>query len=88
MNIIATADWHLSKTTPISRTDTDYFQTCLDKVQQIVDYARKFDAIICVAGDIFDNLRVTPYMINRLYEILHGVRCFLLQVNTIWSIET
>ena len=76
MNIIATADWHLSKTTPISRTDTDYFQTCLDKVQQIVDYAKKFDAIICVAGDIFDNLRVTPYMINRLYEILQGVRVF------------
>lgn len=76
MKIIATADWHLSKTTPISRTDADYYQSCLDKVEQIVNYAKEYDAIICIAGDIFDNLKVTPYMINSLYEKLQGIRAF------------
>lgn len=76
MKLIATADWHLTKTTPISRTDVDYYQTCLDKVQQIVDYAQQHEAVICVAGDIFDNLKVTPYMINKLYAILKDVYVF------------
>lgn len=76
MNIIATADWHLSKSTPISRTDPDYFQTGLDKIQQVANYARKYKAVICVAGDIFDNLRVTPYMINKVYEALQGIFVF------------
>lgn len=76
MKIIATADWHLTRTTPISRTDPDYFQTGLDKVRQIVEYAKKYNAIICVAGDIFDNLKVTPYMINKVYEVLQDMRVY------------
>ena len=71
-HLIATADWHLSKTTPISRTDEDYFATGIDKVKQIVEYRKKYAATICIAGDIFDNLRVTPYMINVLADVLKG----------------
>lgn len=70
MQIIAAADWHLSKTTPISRTDEDYFATGIDKVKQIVQFRKDCAGTICVAGDIFDNLRVTPYMINVLTGVL------------------
>lgn len=72
MKLIATADWHLSKTTPVSRTDTDYFDTCMQKVRQIIELQNDTNAILCIAGDIFDNLRVTPYMINVLMGVLQG----------------
>lgn len=72
MKLIATADWHLSKTTPVSRTDTDYFDTCMQKVRQIIELQNDTNATLCIAGDIFDNLRVTPYMINVLMGVLQG----------------
>lgn len=72
MKLIATADWHLSKTTPVSRTDPDYFETCMQKVRQIVELQNDTNATLCIAGDIFDNLRVTPYMINVLMGVLQG----------------
>ena len=71
-HLIATADWHLSKTTPISRTDEDYFATCISKVRQIIQFRNEVAGTICIAGDIFDNLRVTPYMINVLTGVLKG----------------
>lgn len=72
MKLIATADWHLSKSTPISRTDPDYFATCMQKVRQITKLQDETGATLCIAGDIFDNLRVTPYMINVLAGVLKG----------------
>lgn len=74
--IICSADWHLSRSTPISRIDTDYFQTSLDKVKQLVLLAKKYEACLFVAGDIFDSMRVTPYMINALTEVLKGVKVY------------
>lgn len=68
--IIGTADWHLSRNTPVSRTDTDYFQTALEKIKYIVELSKERDAPICIAGDIFDTIRVTPYMINELSSLL------------------
>lgn len=76
MKLIATADWHLSKTTPVSRTDPDYFETCIQKVRQIIELQNSKEAVLCIAGDIFDNLRVTPYMINVLMNTLKGQKVF------------
>ena len=70
--IVASADWHLAKRTPISRIDKLYFQHGLSKVVQLVSIANEYDAPLLVGGDIYDSIDATPYMINSLTSALRA----------------
>jgi len=71
MKLVLTADWHLRDDVPTSRTDRDtYFETQFSKVEYLVNYAKRLEASIIVAGDIFHKPKVSPKLINRLHDVL------------------
>lgn len=71
MKLLLTADWHLRDDVPTSRTDRDtYFETQFSKVEYLLDYSKKVEAPIIVAGDIFHKPKVSPKLINRLHDVL------------------
>jgi len=56
MKLLLLSDVHLSSKTPIGRLD-DYRKTCLRKFEYVLKYARKINASVLQAGDLFDKPR-------------------------------
>jgi len=80
MKFIACSDFHITDNRPKSRLDTDYFQTCCDKVDQIYAHAVAHDiGWVLQAGDFFDSHRASDFLKQRMIEILlyyknkHGI---------------
>ncbi len=73
MKIIACGDWHISNNAPARRLDDDYFDTCLTKVEYIMEYAdiHKINTII-QAGDFFDSHRASDNVKQSLLRLLLG----------------
>lgn len=69
VDAILTADWHLREGTPICRTD-DFQAAQWGKVEQIKDLQRKHQCEIFNAGDLFQQWRVNPSLINQCIEQL------------------
>lgn len=64
MKFIACADLHITNSRPLNRKD-DYFQTVLEKLEQILSLSVRMEAqCIVVAGDFFD-LPTVPYMVTK-----------------------
>lgn len=73
MRLIGTADWHIRASNPQFRID-DYPMSTMNKVAYIVDIANRYKAGICVAGDIFDNVKVGYKYTNMLISILRKAK--------------
>lgn len=56
MRLICTNDWHLTNTTPVNRLD-NIEETWKRKLTFMFNYAKEKEAIILVAGDVFDRPR-------------------------------
>lgn len=69
MKYIHSSDWHIRATAPVFRID-DFPLVPLNKVEQLVSIANANDAILLVAGDLFDSPRVSYECVNRLSDIL------------------
>ncbi len=79
---IACADLHITEKCPLRRNDEDYAQTCLDKLEQVLNHAlpayiededeQPKAMPVIVAGDFFDNLSGvhTPELVNRTMAVL------------------
>jgi len=68
MKLILLSDTHLLRDKPISRLDNTY-ETQFIKLEFIFEYAKKYDAKIIIAGDIFNKPRswhLLPKMIDFL----------------------
>mgnify|MGYP001364958944 CR=1 FL=1 len=76
MRIIATADWHLCKTVPVCRKETEeeWLDFQFSVVEKIFQTAREYDALLCVAGDIFDRSFPGMRIINRLLSVMKKYR--------------
>ncbi len=80
MKFLCTADWHIRKENPKYRKD-NYFATQVRKIQWIIEYANKQDAILLLAGDIFDSPKAGYGVVNLIGEELKkldlpAVTCF------------
>lgn len=62
MKILLFADSHISGRNPRSRID-NYYQSCLQKFDEIIELSKKVDIIICV-GDFWDS----PIVANTLVD--------------------
>jgi len=79
--IIATSDWHLRRPRPVARTDEDFMGALLKKVRFVINLAREEDAILALAGDLFDSARATivPYeIVAQLINLFRGYDKLLL----------
>jgi len=73
LNIIATADLHIRANRPQFRTD-DYFTTVIRKFRQIISTANRYDAILIVAGDFFDSVKVGHKVVNSVLQSLKRLK--------------
>lgn len=69
MKFLCTADWHVRKENPKYRKD-DYLAAQLTKIEFLVKYANKKDAMILLAGDIFDSPKAGYGTVNAVSKIL------------------
>ena len=70
---LLTADWHLRDDVPECRLDgASYFETQLQKVKWILDFAGKKKATILHAGDFFHSWKPSLYLINRVLALVSG----------------
>jgi DNA repair exonuclease SbcCD nuclease subunit len=70
MRIVAIGDVHLCEKPPVCRKDTDFMATQLDKLRQIVTVAKEKDAILVIAGDLYDKWDIGFELIHNVNEIL------------------
>ncbi|MCK5344265.1 MAG: metallophosphoesterase, partial [Candidatus Heimdallarchaeota archaeon] len=64
MKYILTADWHIRDTTPRCRTD-NYWMKQWNKINQVLQIAQEEDAVVLIAGDVFDKPRVSNQTIEK-----------------------
>lgn len=69
MKFLCSADWHIRKENPKYRKD-HYLLTSLRKAKYIVEYAYKENAIIIIAGDIYDSPKAGYGVTNAVTAIL------------------
>jgi len=70
MKLLCTADLHITNKKPANRKD-DYFETCMNKFEQILDIARQEEVeAIIVAGDFFDSPTVPYFVTKRVMELI------------------
>jgi len=71
MKFIACSDFHITDHRPKSRLDSDYFETCINKLKQIYDYAKDNNiSRIIQAGDFFDSARASDYIKQKVISLL------------------
>lgn len=71
--ILATADWHLRRTTPKSRID-DFFRSQEIKVRHILNIARENNCPLIIAGDFFEKARPGDYIEQWIIHLLQEYR--------------
>ena len=77
MKLIITADWHLRATAPRCRTDEDWIKTQKDTLRQIADYAIRYEAKVCVVGDVFHtNTDASFEVINMVQDMAKRLKEF------------
>jgi DNA repair exonuclease SbcCD nuclease subunit len=81
MRIVAIGDVHLCEKPPVCRKDNDFMATQLDKLRQIVTVAKEKDAILVIAGDLYDKWDIGFELIHNVNEILKGVSVWLVAGN-------
>jgi len=72
MKIIATADLHMTSSRPVNRID-DYESVVINKFNQILQLARKHDAVLTISGDLFDTAKMSkvPYQLtNKVLQMI------------------
>jgi len=69
MKYILTADWHIRDTTPRCRTD-NYWMKQWNKINQVLQIAQEEDAVVLIAGDVFDKPRVSNQTIEKFMSVL------------------
>ena len=69
MKLLVAADLHLTHKTPFGRKD-NYAETCLGKLEQLVDYANVDETDIIITGDMFDQPNNTIWFVNRVIAVL------------------
>ena len=71
MKLLMCADLHITNKKPAIRKD-DYFETCMNKFEQILDIARREEVEgILVAGDFFDSPTVPYFVTKRVIELIN-----------------
>jgi hypothetical protein len=81
MRIVAIGDVHLCEKPPVCRKDTDFMATQLDKLRQIGTVAKEKDAILVIAGDLYDKWDIGFELIHNVNEILKDVSVWLVAGN-------
>jgi DNA repair exonuclease SbcCD nuclease subunit len=81
MRIVAIGDVHLCEKPPVCRKDNDFMATQLDKLRQIGTVAKEKDAILVIAGDLYDKWDIGFELIHNVNEILKGVSVWLVAGN-------
>lgn len=72
MKIISAADLHMTTARPVNRID-DYEETVLAKFHQILNFAREYDAVLTVSGDLWDTSKLSkiPYQLtNKILQMI------------------
>ena len=69
MKLFVAADLHLTHKTPLGRKD-NYAETCLGKLEQLVNYANIDETDIIITGDIFDHPGNPIWFVNRVIAVL------------------
>jgi len=90
---ICAADLHIRNNRPQFRRD-DYFLAVIKKFRQIIKLANKYDAILLLAGDIFDSSKVGHKVANTVVRLMKKLEteCYIVagqhdQVNHITDIK-
>ena len=73
MKIICTADWHLRKSVPVCRTETETEWSAFQfkVIRFIFNEARQSDASVLCAGDLFDRPVPGTRLVNKLLDIVN-----------------
>jgi len=73
MKLVCTADWHLRKSVPICRkeTESEWFDFQFSIIENILDITKKQNANLVIAGDIFDRAVPGQKIINTLLKLFH-----------------
>lgn len=74
LNLVVISDTHLTRQTPLRRTDADYAETLFAKLDAVVDFAQRVQAdVILHAGDVGDHVEWSFRTFNRLFGMAVGV---------------
>lgn len=78
MKFIASADFHIPAKAPRNRKDK-YFDTVMGKVEWILSFAQEHNAVLAVAGDIFDTSKVSNDVIRQVIALMrmYGVEIYV-----------
>lgn len=64
VHAILTSDWHLREDTPVCRTDSDFVQTMIGKMDFVSSLQRQYKCPVFHAGDLFHYWKSSPYLIS------------------------
>jgi hypothetical protein len=71
------SDLHFSQTAPAARSDEpDWFAVQERAWNQIREQAERYDVPIVIAGDVFDNWRSSPQLINFVLRLFSGLEIY------------
>ncbi len=69
-NVIACGDLHIREATPSMRIEEDFFHEVIEpKIEWVVEQSNKYQAPICIAGDIYDHAHPRYYLSNRVTQL-------------------
>jgi len=80
MIFTAISDLHLSDKKPRFRKDSNYLETCYQKLVSILDHAVKYSDALVIGGDVFDYPTVPRYVVTEVQNILsrYNIRIFVI----------
>lgn len=73
MLVLFIGDGHISGRNPVARKD-NYVETQFLKFSEIVSIANEYDAVPIIVGDLLDKAIISNTLINRLGQILLGLK--------------
>jgi hypothetical protein len=81
MKYLSTGDWHTTDKKPDNRTDESYLETCLSKIEFVLDTAISYgcDAVL-QPGDLFDSALVSYYVFRRLVDLIGSKEIYVVTV--------
>lgn len=68
MKLVCTSDWHIRLNNPENRID-DYVNNQIEKVRWILRYCRDQEAVLVIAGDLFDSPNTPRWLVNKYLEL-------------------
>lgn len=85
MNLLISADWHLSDNKPRCRTDEDWFSFLRNVLNQVLSFMNTYKCSLVIVGDLFDKYDVSYRILNLVLKFINkipeGLKLYFIEGN-------